>query len=153
MTRRYSCWGPQLGQMAQAARLAAAPPAVRRQTVHVKALAIHHVAINVRNVEEALAFYCGVLGFTERTDRPDFSFGGAWLDAGDQQLHLLEAEPPSSVGQHFAVAVENLNSVVAELRADGLSVSDPVPVGVSLQAFVSDPSGNTIELHEPGAAR
>ncbi|HEV8064686.1 MAG TPA: VOC family protein [Acidimicrobiales bacterium] len=116
----------------------------------MRALAIHHVAINVRNVDEALAFYCDVLGFEQRADRPDFPFGGAWLDAGGQQLHLLEAEPPASVGQHFAVLVDDMDGVVAELRAGGLKVSDPVPVASNRQAFVSDPSGNVIELHELG---
>jgi glyoxylase I family protein len=114
-------------------------------------LGIHHVAINVRDVEEAVAFYCGVLGFTPRTDRPDFSFGGAWLDAGDQQLHLLEAEPPTSVGQHFAIHVPDLDATISELRALGHQVSDAAPVATNRQAFIQDPSGNTVELHEVGS--
>jgi len=43
---------------------------------------LHHVSINVPDVPRALAFYVEVLGLTERSDRPDFGFGGAWLDAG-----------------------------------------------------------------------
>src|SRR5258708_6704509 len=45
-------------------------------------LAVHHVAINVDDVDEAIAFYTKTLGLTQRTDRPDFGFPGAWLDAG-----------------------------------------------------------------------
>jgi glyoxylase I family protein len=116
----------------------------------MKPLAIHHVAINVRNLDEALTFYEDVLGFVQRRDRPDFSFGGAWLDAGGQQLHLLEAEPPASVGQHFAVRVADLDATVAELRASGHTLSDPSPVATNRQAFISDPSGNVVELHEVG---
>jgi catechol 2,3-dioxygenase-like lactoylglutathione lyase family enzyme len=127
-----------------------ATPVERDENDDMEPLAIHHVAINVRNLPEALKFYEGDLGFVRRTDRPDFGFGGAWLDAGGQQLHLLEAEPPASVGQHFAIRVADLDATIAELRAAGHSVSDPSPVGVSRQAFLSDPSGNVLELHEVG---
>jgi catechol 2,3-dioxygenase-like lactoylglutathione lyase family enzyme len=113
-------------------------------------LAIHHVAINVRNLHEALEFYEDDLGLVRRTDRPDFGFGGSWLDAGGQQLHLIEAEPPANVGQHFALRVADLGATIAQLRSAGHSVSDPSPVGNSLQAFLSDPSGNVVELHQVG---
>ena len=111
-------------------------------------LAVHHVSINVDDVDAALAFYVGRLGLVERTDRPDFAFGGAWLDCGGQQVHLIEGTTPPAAGQHFAVLVDDLDDTVAELRAGGLDVSDPGPVGTSRQAFVSDPSGNTVELHQ-----
>jgi catechol 2,3-dioxygenase-like lactoylglutathione lyase family enzyme len=122
----------------------------RGENVAMEPLAIHHVAINVRRLPEALEFYEGDLGLVRRTDRPDFGFGGAWLDAGGQQLHLIEAEPPSNVGQHFALRVADLDATVAELRSAGHEVSDPSPVGNSRQAFLSDPSGNVVELHEVG---
>lgn len=117
--------------------------------VDVKPLAVHHVSINVSDVDAAVRFYVDTLGLTLRDDRPAFGFGGAWLDAGDQQVHLIEAPVPAPNGQHFAVLVEDLDGVVAELRAAGQDVSDPKPVGRSRQAFLSDPSGNLIELHEP----
>jgi len=53
-----------------------------------------------------------------------------------------------NVGQHFAIRVEDLDAVVAELRAHAQTPSDPSPVGSSRQAFISDPSGNVVELHE-----
>jgi glyoxylase I family protein len=110
---------------------------------------VHHVSINVRDVDTAVAFYTEVLGLTVRDDRPDFGFGGAWLDAGAQQVHLIEAEPPGALGQHFALAVADLEASVAELRQRGVEVSDPAPVGSSRQAFCSDPAGNVVELHQP----
>jgi len=111
---------------------------------------LHHVSINVRDVPAARDFYVGVLGLTERADRPDFSFDGAWLDAGSQQIHLIKADVPPDRGQHFALAVTDLNAAVAELRSRGVTVTEPVPVGTGRQSFLSDPAGNRIELQEPG---
>jgi glyoxylase I family protein len=114
---------------------------------------LHHVSINVSDVGAARDFYTRVLGLTERADRPDFSFDGAWLDAGNQQVHLIKAEVPPELGQHFALAVTDLDGVVAELRALGIDVTDPVPVGPGRQAFVTDPCGNRVELQQPPAGR
>jgi catechol 2,3-dioxygenase-like lactoylglutathione lyase family enzyme len=115
---------------------------------------VHHVSINVDDVDAALDFYVGKLGLTPRTDRPDFSFGGAWLDVGRSggQVHLIERTPPQSLGQHFAIRVDDLAAVIDELRSTGLVVTDAAPVGVSLQAFLHDPAGNRVELHEVGGA-
>jgi glyoxylase I family protein len=110
---------------------------------------VHHVSINVDDVDAALAFYTETLGLTARTDRPDFGFGGAWLDAGGQQVHLIEAGVPAGLGQHFALRVDDLDAVVDELRGRHLEVSDPSVVGTGRQAFVQDPAGNLVELHQP----
>jgi len=113
---------------------------------------IHHVSINVSDVESALRFYVDVLGLTARTDRPDFGFGGAWLDLGGDQVHLIEGRVPDKLGQHFAIVVDDLAATVDELRGRGLEVRDPTPVGGNAQTFVYDPSGNMVELHEVGGA-
>lgn len=113
-------------------------------------LGVHHVSLNVRDVDEALDFYVGALGMVIRSDRPDFSFGGAWLNVGSEQVHLIQGPPPEPKGQHFAVRVADLSAVVGELRAKGLNVSEPVSVNASLQSFVTDPSGNIVELHQVG---
>ena len=113
---------------------------------------VHHVSINVDDVEAALDFYVGKLGLSPRSDRPNFGFGGAWLDVGKSggQVHLIEGDPPRPAGQHFAIRVDDLAATVAELRAAGVDVTDPSPVGTSLQSFLSDPAGNQVELHEVG---
>jgi len=114
-------------------------------------LAVHHVSITVADAEAARSFYVDVLGLEPRADRPDFGFAGAWLDAGGQQVHLIQGPPPDDRGQHFALLVPDIDAAVAELRGRDVRVSDPVPVGPGRQCFLSDPSGNTIELIQPGA--
>jgi len=117
----------------------------------MQVLGLHHVSINVDDVGAARTFYCDVLGLEERKDRPDFSFDGAWLDAGGQQIHLIAAEVPADLGQHLALWVGDLDAVVDELRRRGVEVTDPRPVASNRQAFLSDPSGNVVELQELGA--
>lgn len=112
---------------------------------------VDHVAINVADVPGGIAFYTETIGLVQNHTRPDFGFAGAWLDtANGQQVHLIEAAVPDNVGQHFALAFDDLAAVVAELRARGLTVSDPVAVGATgrQQAFTTDPWGNGIELHQ-----
>ena len=118
----------------------------------MRPVAVHHVSLNVDDVDAALRFYTDVLGLEARGDRPDFPFGGAWLDVGGQQVHLIEGKPPPGLGQHFALLVDDLDATVAELRGRGIEVSDPRPVGTSRQSFVSDPAGNLNELHQPAGA-
>ena len=114
----------------------------------VEPLAVHHVSINVSDATAACEFYVGVLGLTRRTDRPDLGVGGAWLDAGGQQVHLIEGTVPSGHGEHFALLVGDLAATIAELRGRGVKISDPSPIGPSLQSFLQDPDGNLIELHQ-----
>jgi catechol 2,3-dioxygenase-like lactoylglutathione lyase family enzyme len=112
-------------------------------------IGVHHVSINVDDVDAALAFYVEVLGLTVRADRPDFAFPGAWLDAGDQQVHLIGGTPPADYGQHFALGVNDLDTVIDEIRGRGIEVSNAVPVGTGRQAFLHDPCGNKVELNQP----
>jgi catechol 2,3-dioxygenase-like lactoylglutathione lyase family enzyme len=121
--------------------------------VVVKPLAVHHVSINVTDVDEAMRFYVDKLGLAPRTDRPQLGIGGAWLDAGGQQLHLIQAETPRPLGQHFALLVRDLIETIEELRAEGVAVSDPSPVGPNRQAFLNDPAGNMVELHQRGRSK
>lgn len=118
----------------------------------MKVRGVHHVSINVDDVNAARRFYVDVLGLTERKDRPDFGFPGAWLDAGGQQVHLIRGPTPAAQGQHFALRVDDLGTTIDELRNAGVTVSNAIPVASNLQAFLNDPSGNQIELHQVDAA-
>lgn len=111
---------------------------------------VHHVAVTVSNVDEAVAFYVDRLGMTVRDDRPDFGFPGAWLDAGTHQVHLVEGTAPPNVGQHYALQVADVDAAVAELRDAGVEVTDVIVIADASgrQAFLSDPSGNGIELNQ-----
>lgn len=118
----------------------------------MRPIAVHHVSINVSDPEASIVFYTDVLGGEVRDDRPNFGFGGAWIDLGATQVHLIQAPTPPNLGQHFAILVDDLNDTVDELRSKGFDVGDPTVVGPNLQTFISDPDGNLIELHQLGTA-
>jgi len=129
-------------------------PAVRCsgwQTSAVEVLGIHHVALCVRDLDEALDFYRDRLGFAEMPERPDFGFRGAWLRAGVQQIHLYEMpEADPDRRQHVALAVDDLDAVAGMLESRGVAVDRRAHVpGAGRQAFIRDPTGNRIELNQP----
>lgn len=111
---------------------------------------IHHVSVNVADIERAEAFYVGVLGL-EILPRPEIGVAGRWLDAGSgRQVHLIETDNvPADVGQHFAFLVDDLDAACARLAEHGIEVRGPRPVGTARQAFFHDPDGNRLELNQP----
>lgn len=118
----------------------------------MKPLAVHHVSVNVSDPERSIAFYTDVLGGSVRDDRPDFGIGGAWIDVGTAQVHLIESAVPPNLGQHFAILVDDIDGVVRELREKGYEIGDAGVVGADRQTFIEDPDGNVIELHQIGTA-
>lgn len=114
--------------------------------------AVHHVSINVADVEATKPFYTDVLGLTE-LPRPDFGFPGAWLRSpGGAEVHLLQVDDwVAPKGQHWSFQVADVDAAVSHLREQGVKVREPVPIGDtgSFQAFLFDPAGNMIELTQP----
>jgi catechol 2,3-dioxygenase-like lactoylglutathione lyase family enzyme len=124
---------------------------MKRDHSEMHTTGLHHVAISVKELEPAVRFYADVMGF-EQLDRPDFGFPGAWFQAGDHQIHLMEmADAQPDPRQHYALRVDDLDAAMAAITAAGGDVRPALPVvaGAGRQAFVRDPSGNRIELNEP----
>lgn len=111
---------------------------------------VHHVALCVDDVETAISFYASALGCQERADRPDFGFPGAWLDAGTQQIHLMQFGAPERSMSHFALQIDDAQAWSKHLTANGVEHQlSPHTPGAGRQIFLHDPAGNQIELNEP----
>ena len=115
--------------------------------------AVHHVSLCVRDLDASLAFYCDVLGLAT-IDRPDFGIPGAWLDAGNAQLHLIVApenvdtgHPPEKLtplANHTSFAITDYQATIDQLESHGLEIlKTSAEVG---QLWVTDPSGHIIEF-------
>jgi len=126
-----------------------------------RAVATVQVRYIVHDVDAAIAFYCGQLGFREiMHPAPPF----AMLELGDLRLVLSAPNPSGGGGQpmpdgrqqepggwnRFAIEVSDLAATVARLRAAGARFRNDIVTGVGgKQILVEDPSGNPIELFEP----
>jgi len=115
----------------------------------------------VHDVEAAIGFYTGHLGFSVQI-HPNDMF--AMLNRGDLRLVLSVPGAPAGGGQampdgtlpqpggwnRFAVEVPDLDATVAGLRRDGVRFRNDVVTGVGgKQIIAEDPSGNPVELFEP----
>lgn len=116
---------------------------------------VHHISFAVASLDRSLDFYLGVLG-CRQLPRPEMGFRGAWLQTGDQQIHLMECPSdmttktaeteatPDARNNHIAISVDDLIAAREYLSAQGVPFS-PGP-GPLDQVFLSDPDGNTLEL-------
>jgi catechol 2,3-dioxygenase-like lactoylglutathione lyase family enzyme len=115
----------------------------------------------VADVDAAIAFYTGSLGFTE-VMRPAPPF--AMLERGE--LRLLLSRPGGGPGggaampdgtmpapggwNRFVLQVEDLDATVAELRSKGATFRNEIVEGRGgRQILAEDPSGNPVELFQP----
>lgn len=130
------------------------------------ATSIDHVAIAVRDLEESIRFYTGVMGFelTERrrTEGKQTAMISAVLKAGQITVVLLQGTSPESQVsrfvehfgpgvQHLALGVQNLPEMAEELRAAGMEFDTTVINSPGLRQIFSkrDPgSGMMFELIE-----
>jgi len=115
----------------------------------------------VRDVDAAIAFYTGLLGFKlDMHPAPPF----AMLSRGDLRLVLSAPNPAGGGGQsmpdgtrpepggwnRFAIEVSDVGATVAELRDAGARFRNDIVTGVGgKQILLDDPSGNPVELFEP----
>jgi catechol 2,3-dioxygenase-like lactoylglutathione lyase family enzyme len=118
----------------------------------------------VNDVDDAISFYCGRLGFDE-VMHPAPSF--AMLQRGD--LRLVLSAPGGGPGggaampdgtlptpggwNRFSLEVDDLDGLVETLRTTGAHFRNDIVEGVGgRQILVDDPSGNPVELLEPRIA-
>jgi len=103
----------------------------------VRAIGINHVALEVGDVDEALAWYGRFFEFQLRGRRPTM----AWIDLGDQFLALSSGRLQGpDAGRHFGLVVDDKESVRAALAEAGIDVR--ASGGLRFQ----DPWGNAVEI-------
>ena len=118
-----------------------------------------HVAFRVKNLDRALDFYCGKLGFREafrleREDRPSpwivylqlavNTFVELFPVPADEVL----VNDPKMSYSHYCLTVDNLADTLQEMASRGLEINGGPRFGLdgNWQYWVTDPDGNRIEL-------
>ena len=114
-------------------------------------LRIDHVQITAPRAreQEARHFYVNVLGLRELVRPRTLPASGLWFALDEMtELHVVLVEDPfrPPLGDHFAVAVDDLEAVKRRL-ADHYVGYNPSPVRSGYERiFVKDPFGNRIEF-------
>ncbi len=120
----------------------------------MKVTRFHHVSVNANGipVDDMAAFYGDVLGLGDKPRPEIHGVPGHWHVVGDQELHLVGAPPTGTTidptGHLFCVAVEDLDGAVAELEARGIEYVRALQGAGTVQIWISDPAGNTVELQQ-----
>jgi len=142
-------------------------------------LGVHHPALAVPDIERALDFYCGVLGFKEVMSAelpsgippldkafgvPDAGCKVRMIRKGNSCIELFEfnsgqpgdaKRPVNQAGiTHFALASDDIARDYEHLVQNGVAFNTPLfGAAPSRFAYGRDPFGNVIELleHAPKA--
>ena len=121
------------------------------------AVRIGHVHLKVADLDRALKFYCGVLGFELQQK---FGSQAAFISAGGYHHHIglntWESKdgsppPPRSTGlYHLAILYPDRATLADALRrllAAGVELDGAADHGVSEALYLRDPDQNGVELY------
>lgn len=107
------------------------------ETSKARAVGVNHVALEVGDIDEALAFYGAFLAFDLRSRSETMAF----IDMGDQFLALQTGRAqPKDDGRHFGLVVDDKEAARRALDAMGVEI-----VSDRFLDFY-DPWGNRIEI-------
>lgn len=122
---------------------------------------VGHVHLKVADLDRAIAFYSGVLGF-EVTQR--YGPQAAFLSAGGYHHHIGlntwesaggTAPPPGTTGLYHVAFVfpdrASLGQVIDRVLAAGIALDGAADHGVSEAVYLRDPDGNGVELYRDRA--
>ena len=125
---------------------------------------LHHVSLQVADLERSIRFYREVFGL-EEIARPPFPFPGAWFRLGDRELHLIGGQPVAPQAAqvdprkfHVAVRVASFRATLEQLQVHGFredaAPGDPMRLVVQRtpltgypQIYLLDPDGHQFELN------
>jgi methylmalonyl-CoA epimerase len=127
---------------------------------------IHHVAIAVKSLEDALRFYRDTLGLSvhEQATREDQGVKAAVLTIGESEIELLEPlGPDTPVGRflerrgeglhHICFQTDDIDKELAGLKAKGVELIDQEPreglVGRICFLHPRSTKGVLLELAQP----
>lgn len=138
---------------------------------------VHHIAINCRDIDRMMRFYCEAFGF-EPVEGDDFVWADQptidylidvpaskakshMLRAGQCYLEMFEyAQPAPRVVEplrpfdrgytHFCVDVTDIENDIEHLKACGMTFNDRdvVDAGIVKALYGYDPEGNVVEVQQ-----
>jgi glyoxylase I family protein len=119
-----------------------------------KLLGLDHLLLHVRGLAEAERFYCGVLGCEVKHRLPndamiELSAGVVLVDTADPNgAWALEGTQRGRNLDHFAIRIDSSDLAATRqwLAKNGIAIERERDEDGEVSLYVSDPSGNRIEL-------
>jgi lactoylglutathione lyase len=129
-----------------------AAAAVEADPPRPKITGVAHIAIFVRDLDQAKTFCTGMLGLAQPFDlkNADNTIGMLFFRVNDRQFIEVsrEREPNTDRLNHIAFEVEDAEAMRQYLKAKGIAVPDSVPKGRTgnLNFTIKDPEGHGVEF-------
>jgi len=118
---------------------------------------IGHIHLKVSNIQNALDFYCGLLGFELMTT---YGNEAAFISAGGYHHHIglntwaskNGSPPPQNTTGLFHTAIllpsrKDLATLLSRLRKNNYPITGASDHGVSEAIYLNDPDQNGVELY------
>jgi catechol 2,3-dioxygenase len=118
---------------------------------------VGHIHLRVADLERAIGFYSGVLGF-QVTQR--LGAQAAFLAAGDYHHHIGlntwdsaggTPPPPGHTGLYHSAFLypdrASLGNAITRVMAAGIALDGAADHGISEAVYLRDPDGNGVELY------
>ncbi len=118
---------------------------------------IGHVHLKVADLDRALGFYCGVLGFQLAMR---YGTGAAFIAAGTYHHHIAlntweslggQPPPPGSTGLYHLAILYPTRALLADalrrVQAAGITLDGAADHGVSEALYLRDPDDTGVELY------
>ena len=121
---------------------------------------VHHIGMNVRDMDRAERFYTGVLGFRV-AERYSEKTRHLMLDTGSTTLHLFESpalEMQDAIDRlseqgyahiAFGTSREKFPKIIAELKKNNIVFRGPLILGKGESVHFKDPDDNHLEIRCP----
>jgi catechol 2,3-dioxygenase-like lactoylglutathione lyase family enzyme len=121
---------------------------------------VHHIGVNVNNLDRAELFYTDILGF-KVIDRYQEEIRHSMLDTGTTKIHLFEStdlEFDDAINRlsedgyahmAFGTSRKQFPLVMEELKKHNVPFRGPLILGKGESVHFKDPDGNHLEIRCP----
>jgi len=121
---------------------------------------VHHIGVNVNNLDRAESFYINILGF-KVIDRYQEEIRHSMLDTGATKIHLFESpdlefddaitrlSEDGYAHMAFGINRKQFPQVMAELKKHNITFRGPLVLGKGESVHFKDLDGNHLEIRCP----
>ena len=121
---------------------------------------VHHIGVNVSNLDRAESFYINILGF-KVIDRYQEEIRHSMLDTGATKIHLFESpdlefddaitrlSEDGYAHMAFGINRKQFPQVIIELKKHNIKFRGPLILGKGESVHFKDPDGNHLEIRCP----